>query len=70
MYFYTDVFKTDKEKFFKYIAKNVEAYDNLKSEELTQYLNTKKTQAYENEGEFYAQIDEQTAKEFMPNKKI
>ena len=70
MYFYTDVFKTDKEKFFKYIAKNVEVYDSFKSEELTQYLNKKKTQAYENEGEFYAQIDEQTAKEYMPNKKI
>lgn len=69
-YFYTDVFKSDKQKFFKYMSRNIENVSSLKSEELTKYIEKKKTQAYDNNGEFYTTVDEKTASSYMPSKKV
>ncbi len=69
-YFFTDVFKSDKQKFFKYMAKNIESASTFKSVELTNYLEKKGSQPYENSGEFYTTIDEKTASSYMPNKKL
>lgn len=66
-YFCTDLFKSNKQKFFKYFAKNIENMATLENKELTNYLEKKQNQAYENSGEFYANIDENTAKYFMSN---
>lgn len=69
-YFYTDVFKTDKQKFFKYVSQNSEIFSGLGSEELTQYYAKKDTNGYKYDGEFSAQIDEQTASLYMPNQRM
>lgn len=69
-YFFTDMFRSDKQKFFIYMSKNIENIESLKSDELTNYIEKKKTQAYDNNGEFYTTVDEKTASEYMPNKKV
>ena len=69
-YFFTDIFKSDKQKFFKYMSQNLENVSSLKSEELIKYIEKKNTQAYENNGEFYTTVDEKTASSYMPSKKV
>ena len=70
VYFYTDMLKTDKQKFFKYFAKNFEILSDFKFEELKSYSEKKKTTGYEYEGDLTTQIDKQTAALYMPSEKI
>lgn len=69
-YFFTDVFKSEKQKFFKYMIKDLENVSSLKSEELINYYEKKNTQVYKNSGEFYTDVDEKIASKYMPNKKV
>ncbi len=69
-YFCTDVFKSDKQKFFKYMSQTPEIFSGLESEELTQYYSKKNTNVYKYYGEFSAKIDEQTASMYMPNQRV
>lgn len=69
-YFFTDVFKTEKQKFFQYMAQNIGNVSSFRSNELENYYEKKKTQSYKNSGEFYTEIDQKLASTYMPNKKV
>ena len=69
-FLYTDTFKSNKQRFFKYISQNSEMIASLQSDDLHQYIEKKKTKAYENSGDFSANIAEEIAKKYMPNQKI
>ena len=49
-YFFTDIFKSDKEMFFKYISENTEILDILKDEELEKYRDKQQNSAYTSNG--------------------
>lgn len=50
LYFSTDVFRSNKEAFFKYIAQIIEKEDGFIDDTLTQYLEKKKNTPYEDSG--------------------
>lgn len=50
LYFATDVFRSNKEAFFKYTAQLIEQEDGFIDNTLTQYLEKKKNTPYENNG--------------------
>ena len=49
-YFFTDVFKSDKEIFFKYFANNSELFEIFEDSDLEAYKNKQETTGYSNEG--------------------
>ena len=49
-YFFTDVFKSDEEIFFKYIAQNSELLDIFEDSDLEAYKNKQETTGYSNDG--------------------
>lgn len=49
-YFFTDIFKSDKEMFFKYISENTEILDILKDEELEKYRDKQQNSSYTSNG--------------------
>lgn len=51
-YLATDLFRSDKDIFFKYASKLADKKQGLIDENLSQYIEKKKTNAYTNEGEF------------------
>ena len=50
LYFATDVFRSNKEAFFKYTAQLIEQEDGFIDNTLTQYLEKKKNTPYEDNG--------------------
>lgn len=52
IYLATDLFRNNKDIFFKYASKLVDNKQGLIDENLSQYIEKKKTNAYTNEGEF------------------
>lgn len=50
MYFFTDIFKTDKQMFFKYIAKNIDIVDNMRDEDLEFFLERVQNETSSNTG--------------------
>lgn len=65
-YFFTDLFLSEKQGFYKYIAKNSELLEIFKDEDLSKYLEKIQNEAYSNDGEFSisltGDIDEETKK--------
>ena len=59
LYFLTDVFKSDKEMFFKTLSKNTESLNAFKVEEPKESKN-----AYDLKGNFEIKMDEQTNLDF------
>lgn len=53
MYIATDIFKTDRELFYKYISQNTEIFEIFKDEQLISYKNKKQNTPYENNGKYY-----------------
>ena len=49
-YFFTDIFKTDKEMFFTYIVQNSELLDFFEDSDLEEYKSKQEITAYSNEG--------------------
>ena len=56
-YFSTDLLKSDKELFFKYVMQTLDNENGLIEKDLITYFNTKKEKAYSNNGRFYAYIE-------------
>lgn len=52
LYFATDVLKTDRQLFYKYISQNVEAIDGFKDESLVNYYTKKSNTPYGNNGKY------------------
>ena len=50
LYFFTDIFKSNKDLFFNYISQNVELLEALNSEALNKYVEKQKNTAYSFEG--------------------
>lgn len=55
-YLVTDLFKSDKDIFFKYASKLTDEKQGIIDENLSQYIEKKKANAYTNEGEFKPNI--------------
>ena len=50
MYFFTDIFKSNKELFFKYTSQLIQTEDGFIENQLVQYFQEKQTTTYENSG--------------------
>lgn len=65
-YFFTDVFLTEEQGFYKYIAKNSEVLKIFEDEDLNKYIDKSESEAYSNEGEISVSltgdIDEESKK--------
>lgn len=70
MYFFTDVFKSDKQKFFVYAGKTVESVANMNISELNGYLENKNTKSYESNGTLKADMDISLAQKLMQNANV
>lgn len=57
LYFATDVFKTNQELFFKYLGQLVASEEGFVEDNLTAYFEKKRTGKYEDNGNFYVDID-------------
>ena len=57
-YFATDIFKSDKELFFKYITQIGDQEKGFINEDLNQYFEKRKNVAFNNQGEFSVNISE------------
>ena len=58
-YFATDIFKSDKELFFKYISQIGDQEKGFINKELNQYFEKRKSVAYNNQGEFSINISDE-----------
>lgn len=67
---FTDTFKNNKQRFFKYVAQNSNVLEFIKSDELKQYNEKKKVNPFENNGEFSIKIKEDVAKNYISNPNI
>ena len=68
--FFTDVFKSDKQKFFVYAGKTVESVANMNISELNGYLENKNTKSYESNGTLKADMDISLAQKLMQNANV
>ncbi len=59
-YFFTDTFKSDKEMFLKYVAKNSEILEILKDEDIANYGKKQETTPYTSDGQFKTDITAST----------
>ena len=57
-YFATDIFKSDKELFFKYISQISDSEKGFLNDDLNNYLEKKETIPYNNQGNFSVNISE------------
>ena len=75
-YFFTDVFLTEEQAFYKYIAQNSQMLEMFEDEEIDKYFEKSKNEAYSNNGEISislaGDIDEETKKitDEIPKHKI
>lgn len=66
-YFATDIFKSDKELFFKYISQISDSEKGFLNEDLNNYLEKKETIPYNNQGNFSVNISEDENEEQYKN---
>jgi len=66
-YFATDIFRSDKELFFKYITQMGDKEQGFISSELIQYFEKKNNTLYENDGSFNANITTENGQEQFEN---
>ena len=64
---YTDMLKTDKQLFFKYMSKNNEVIENLKDEDYKAYLEKQKNTPYTEEGQIKATRDNESTNSNQQN---
>lgn len=63
LYFFTDIFKSNKQLFFKYTSQIVQIEDGFVDNQLVQYFQKKRSTSYENNGEITFEVSAPNAEE-------
>ena len=63
LYFFTDIFKSNKQLFFKYTSQIVQIEDGFLDNQLVQYFQKKRSTSYENNGEITFEVSAPNAEE-------